>query len=431
MARFIICILLSWSGSLWGQTYQMDGSLTLINDCGGFFTDSGGSSEDYANNENFLTTICKDPFQGTHVRLTLSQIDLATGDKLCIYDGLDTNADSLICIESYGAIVYRALDDFEEVKTMVSSYEEKIKAKGYGIASALSTPPMFAGGSWKSYTTFTYGMKIDDEVLYKMLFQNLEPFDHYDSLFHYLKQEGYTNYLLCPLGNYVDGQVDWNLIQKNFQSDVFLNWDKIDYKGAPVSFMEMMHSPPDQYSIHKAKEIIAKDNTDPHCLFFCSLNSHVPFNSPKEIVADWRSLDKTSELNGTTGKDQKDFLERYKQAIKYQLDYVCDYILKQENENTIFVLFGDHQPPVITKEKMGFETPVHIIARDPDVVQHFLDNGFTEGLIPEDVEKTTLKHEGFYTLFMQALNKRFGANPSLKLPYLPTGVLLEKEVVNQ
>lgn len=84
-----------------GQEYQMDGNLVLINDCGGFFTDSGGRLSDYSTNENFLTTICKDPREGTHVRVTFAKIDLAAGDKLCFYDGLDTSADSLTCIESF------------------------------------------------------------------------------------------------------------------------------------------------------------------------------------------------------------------------------------------------------------------------------------------------------------------------------------------
>jgi len=101
MHRLIILFLLFWSIILEGQEYRMDANLPPINDCSGFFTDSGGSDQDYQNNENLSAIICKDPQVGTHIRLTFSNIDLAPGDKLCFYDGLSTTADSLICIESF------------------------------------------------------------------------------------------------------------------------------------------------------------------------------------------------------------------------------------------------------------------------------------------------------------------------------------------
>ena len=101
MHRFTLFFLLLWSITVEGQEYQMDANLPPINDCGGFFTDSGGSTQSYQNNENLSAIICKDPQEGTHIQLTFNKIDLAPGDKLCFYDGLSTSSDSLICIESY------------------------------------------------------------------------------------------------------------------------------------------------------------------------------------------------------------------------------------------------------------------------------------------------------------------------------------------
>jgi len=101
MSRVTIFLLLFWNITAFGQDYQMDENLLLVNDCGGFFSDSGGSTEDYENNQNFQTTICKNPQEGTHIRLTFSQIDLGPGDKLCFFDGVDTSADSILCAESF------------------------------------------------------------------------------------------------------------------------------------------------------------------------------------------------------------------------------------------------------------------------------------------------------------------------------------------
>ncbi|MFK7984314.1 MAG: proprotein convertase P-domain-containing protein, partial [Saprospiraceae bacterium] len=101
MYRFTIFLLFIGSFTTQGQEYQMDASLSTVNDCNGFFTDSGGSSGNYQNNENLSTIICKDPLEGTHIKLTFADIDLAPGDKLCFYDGLSTASDSIICIEYF------------------------------------------------------------------------------------------------------------------------------------------------------------------------------------------------------------------------------------------------------------------------------------------------------------------------------------------
>ena len=66
MRKFtIIAFVLVFTTSLFGQNYSMDGS--PINDCTGFFLDSGGGSSDYAANENLTTTICSDNTSGTHI----------------------------------------------------------------------------------------------------------------------------------------------------------------------------------------------------------------------------------------------------------------------------------------------------------------------------------------------------------------------------
>lgn len=73
----------------------------LLNTCGGFFTDSGGNSNNYSNSENLFTTICADRAEGTHVKLTFIQIDLSFGDELCFFDGLDNTAPILACASDY------------------------------------------------------------------------------------------------------------------------------------------------------------------------------------------------------------------------------------------------------------------------------------------------------------------------------------------
>ncbi|HFC00055.1 MAG TPA: PKD domain-containing protein, partial [Phaeodactylibacter sp.] len=77
------------------QSYNMNG--TNITDCSGFFYDSGGGAGNYSASESFTTTICSDATSGTHVQLVFSAVDLADGDMLCFFDGMDASAPALSC----------------------------------------------------------------------------------------------------------------------------------------------------------------------------------------------------------------------------------------------------------------------------------------------------------------------------------------------
>jgi len=77
------------------QNYLMNG--TPINDCDGFFIDSGGNSGPYGPNENFTTTICPAGGSGTHIRLFFPNMQLGVGDIICFYDGPTAAAPQLVC----------------------------------------------------------------------------------------------------------------------------------------------------------------------------------------------------------------------------------------------------------------------------------------------------------------------------------------------
>lgn len=66
-------------------------SLTPLG-CGGIFTDSGGSTGNYSNNENYTTTICPDT-PNSFVQATFTQFQTEINwDRLYIFDGPDTDA---------------------------------------------------------------------------------------------------------------------------------------------------------------------------------------------------------------------------------------------------------------------------------------------------------------------------------------------------
>jgi phosphoglycerol transferase MdoB-like AlkP superfamily enzyme len=328
----------------------------------------------------------------------------------------------IINVESYGSINLRD-DHFK------SDFIEKLKEKeallnenGFYSASSFSTPPMFAGGSWLSYTTLLFGTKVSDQNQYEILLKGNKGFGAYQSLPRYLKSNGYKNIYLCPLGGGFFQNVDWDVVSTNLNAHQYITFDDIEYEGKTLNFMDLGISAPDQFSINKAKEIIDKNTDKPYSLFYCTLNSHTPFNSPLEIEEDWSQIpskDFKTNDNLTTKRD------KYNSSIKYQLDFIFDYIKENKDDNTIYLLFGDHQPPFITKNEMGWETLIHVIAKDKMFIDSFKQNGFSKELVIDESQKP-IKHEGVLSLFMQALLTTYGTNPLEEVPYLKNGVEFNK-----
>ncbi len=102
MTRLLpILFLLLISLGLNAQNYTMDN--IQINDCGGFFLDSGGADGSYGPNENSTMTICPDFSSGTHIQLVFSAPEIMAGDNLCFFDGTDPSAMPLFCAANFDA----------------------------------------------------------------------------------------------------------------------------------------------------------------------------------------------------------------------------------------------------------------------------------------------------------------------------------------
>ena len=354
----------------------------------------------------------------------LFDVDEAYFEKFNIYKDVKLKSKKpnikIFSVESYGSLAHLMPDTAKVIQKTLADYSEVFKKKKISLATGISLPPIFAGGSWLSYSSFLYGLKVDSKVLHNLLYSKLTTFQKYQSLLHFMSDQGYTNYSLMPLEYNRDELIDWSLIQQNLQYDVGIEWTSLDYVGQKCSYL-LRTSPPDQYSLNKADQIITNNQKTPHSLFYSTLNSHTPFNTPIDIVPDWKSLNNTPFETATNEKNKFD---KYTLAINYQLKNLFDFIEKDEDPDTIYVLFGDHQPPGITKTAMGSSTPVHIICKNKELTLPFLREGFNEGLVPENPAHTNIKHEGFFSLFMQGLNMAYGEDSNLDLPYLPNGIQL-------
>lgn len=328
----------------------------------------------------------------------------------------------LIFIESYGTVLYKR-DDLRAAYTrLLGELESELAAGGWQSASALSISPTWGGGSWMAYTSALLGVHIDNQPQYLSLLNKYQV-DTYPSLGRTLHNQGYRFAWLSALEDNF-GEIAWQRTSRFYSIDTLFRSDDVDYAGPGYGWGP---APPDQYTLNKAIDSLRSESDQPLFFFTITQNSHYPWAPLPTLADDWRTL--TAPGTGAAAAaprvdpDTIEHAERrqnYLRAVTYQLQMLTRLIEEQGDDNALFVLVGDHQPPVVSRRSDGWETPVHVISRDAALVGAFAPYGFTPGLVAESME-TTLHHEGLYSLLMRVLAARDGEQTAALPAWLPNG----------
>lgn len=327
-----------------------------------------------------------------------------------------------ISLESYGSIVLRDHETYADISDLLIRWNEVFNQSDIYCSSILATPPLFATGTWYSYSTLFFGMTIDSGGQYNTMFGEMQNITKYQSLLQLTKDKGYTNYLLHGIKGDFESTLDFDKLKKNLNYDQLLHGENLKYEGKFLKFMNLQKSVPDQYTLNKGIEL-AKHSKAPYTLFYCTLNSHWHFDSPLEKEENWQELSNPSYKFKTSLEEVNDIKDRYKISIKYSIDSVFDTILKQCNQDDIFIVYGDHQPTMMTDEKYGKETPFHVFSKNKAFIDSWNTYQFDKGLIPQE-GKSTFKFEAFYSAFVNCLNKVYGKDQNLSFPFFKDGVNL-------
>jgi hypothetical protein len=84
---------------------------------------------------------------------------------------------------------------------------------------------------------------------------------------------------------------------------------------------------------------------------------------------------------------------------------------------------GDHQPRLdCPGTPVSFNTPIHVLSRDPQLVDLFADVGLVPGLYAPPGQHPPIKHEGLLSLLVSKLSSIDRAPGAPALPYLPSGL---------
>jgi len=320
----------------------------------------------------------------------------------------------LFFLESYGSVLVTDPVFRPRYEALMARVQRELASAGWHMATGLSRSPVWGGGSWMAYTSMLCGVRLAQQPQYLALkygFQNT-PYPH---LGRYLQSQGYRFTWVVPINRKLNPAYQ-AANQRFYGPDVWLTFADLDYYGPEYSWGP---SPPDQYTLGFLRHWLAQQPPRPNFVFFLTQNTHYYFAPVPPVVDDWRDLNDPN-IDDPKSHPKLSRTEAYMQAVAYDWTVLADFI-RHARPDDVFILIGDHQPPLVSGPWDGYDTIVHIIARDPAFVEGFTAYGLIPGMLP-DLNAPRLHHEGLYSLLMRQLVARWGVHPDDLPAYHPRGI---------
>ncbi len=310
-----------------------------------------------------------------------------------------------IALESYGAILYENEIYSQKYKILASQIDKSFSENGWQTASSLSNSTVTGGKSWVAYSSFLKGINIKSDAIYRQLFYNQSKYKT-QSIFDILETIGYENYLIAGLGGFENYKIEWDEILEFLGTKNVIKYKDLEYKGIRFN---LGPSAPDQYLLNKSIQLIKEHNPNKPISFFVeTINSHYPFDSPTQLFKNWEDCNvATSDVFKTIKNQSSNQIENYFTAIKYQLKVIEDLILKKDSD-AIFIVFGDHQPPILTNKDNSYQTPIHIISKNKIFIKNWIANGFQNSMYcnKEEID-SDLSHHQIKKMFVENYLKTY------------------------
>ncbi|WP_108126305.1 hypothetical protein [Saccharospirillum mangrovi] len=284
----------------------------------------------------------------------------------------------VVFAESYGRVLLEQDPFKDSITEKLNWAEDTLEAEGLQMRSAFLTSPTVGGLSWLAHGTLLSGAWIDSENRYNSLM--LSERVTLNRLFH---RAGWRTVagmpaisLAWPEGTY-------------YGYDQIYNAHNFGYEGLPFNWVTM----PDQYvwSALQARERSVQ-NRQPVMAEVAMISSHAPWTPnahlvPWDQVGDGKIFNDQAQAGPTPEEvwsDVTTIRQYYRQSIEYMLEALVSYLQEYGDENLVVLILGDHQAaPMITGDPDNRDVPVHLIARDPAVIEAIESWHWQPGLMLE------------------------------------------------
>ena len=292
-------------------------------------------------------------------------------------EGLQGRDVYVIFLESVGAIVH---DNERAAATLRPARErlaQDIAAAGLNVVSAFMRSPTIGGGSDLAHVSLLSGIELADPRRHDLLLTTTKP-----SLVSVFRSHGYQTF-----GVY--SSVFWDWTERAwYDYDVYVEGRTLDYRGPTLGNWWRI---PDQFAFARFEQMYPRvPSAPPRFVFATTINTHVPFGPVPPYQPDWQRLlsdhpfdDADAARALAVPRDWIDMLPAYVRLVDYTYRWLGGYLRQPFHRDTVYVVLGDHQPTGnVSGEGASWDVPVHVLARDPRLLERFVAQGFRPGLEP-------------------------------------------------
>ncbi|MCO8269444.1 sulfatase [Actinoplanes sp. TRM 88003] len=310
----------------------------------------------------FVAAVAHDPYA------TVPAPDLVAGlkGKNVIIGVVESLGHSSLTDPGMSAIVNPALD----------AADAKLGAAGFHSRTGWLTSSTYGGGSWLAHGSFQSGLWVTSQRRYDEMVSG----DRL-TLTRAFRDAGWQTAGMEP-GN-----------TKDWPEGSFYGYDQVfdsrnmGYEGPRFGWSRM----PDQFVLDKFQRDVFAKATKPVMAEITMTSSHEPWTHvpsmvPWSAIGDGKvfesqvaSAPPRSELWGDPVRTQAS----YAKTLAYSVDAFTTWAADFAGDDTVLIMFGDHQPmSIITGRGASHDVPVSIIAKDPAVLDRIAAWGWTDDLRP-------------------------------------------------
>lgn len=284
----------------------------------------------------------------------------------------------VVFAESYGRVLLEREPFVDSVLATLGDAQQSLTDAGVLSRSAFLDSPTVGGLSWLAHASVLSGAWIDSETRYRTLMLSERA-----TLNRLFRSAGWRTVAAMPGISmaWPEGQY--------YGYDYIYNAHNFGYAGLPFNWVTM----PDQYVLSALHERERRgDQRTPVMAEVALISSHAPWTPvaelvPWEQIGDGRIFDAQASAGLSpeeVWRDTDKIRDHYRQAIEYMLETLVSYVVNYGDEDLVILLLGDHQPaPLVSGDKEGKQVPVHLIAKDPDVIDAISGWNWQPGMIPD------------------------------------------------
>jgi Sulfatase len=281
----------------------------------------------------------------------------------------------LILIESYGQTVLERPLFVDSVRATFDSFESELGARGYSIVSDVLDSPTYGGHSWLAHATLGTGIRTANQLDYQVVCAKKPK-----AIARFFHEAGYRTVVLQPgtTRPWPNGEFF------GFDQKYYL-WN-FDYVGPTYAWATM----PDQYVLDFARRRELSPARGPLFIEYILVSSHAPWSDLPPLIDDWSRVQNGDIYNHIEATHYPivwptftNASGAYIDSIKYDFEVLKRYLSDYIKDDSLVIILGDHQPVAeVNGHSPLHGVPVHILSRDPKLLEPFIARGYTAGLRP-------------------------------------------------